>query len=341
MLKKAKIYPNPELTLAMTSPDYSDIQAAADRIAPFARITPLLSSPHLDALVGGKIFVKSEPLQVTGSFKFRGACNAVQMLGDHVKTVVAWSSGNHAQAVAMAAKMRGLKTIIVMPEDAPAIKKKNTKALGAEVVTYDRYNESREDIGTDLAEQHGAAIIPPYDFVPVIAGQGTIGKEIAEQTKALSTTPDQVICCTGGGGLLAGLSLGLHHHSPDLPIFGAEPEGFDDFSRSLEAGKRMGNAPDARSICDAIVTNMPGELTFPINQAHVTRGLVVSDDDALNAMAMAWAHLKIVVEPGGAVALAAALTGKIETARKTTVVVASGGNVDQPIFEQALKKLSS
>ena len=225
----------------MTSPDYSDIQAAADRIAPFARITPLLSSPHLDALVGGKIFVKSEPLQVTGSFKFRGACNAVQMLGDDVKTVVAWSSGNHAQAVAMAAKMRGLKAIIVMPEDAPAIKKKNTKALGAEVVTYDRYNESREDIGKAIAEKEGAAIIPPYDFEPVIAGQGTIGKEIAEQSKAISITPDQVICCTGGGGLLAGLSLGLHHHWPDLSIYGAEPEGFDDFSRSLAAGERMGN----------------------------------------------------------------------------------------------------
>ena len=340
MLKISKTNLNPELTLAMTSPDYSDIQAAADRIAPFARVTPLLSSPHLDALVGGKVFVKSEPLQVTGSFKFRGACNAVQMLGDDVKTVVAWSSGNHAQAVAMAAKMHGLKAIIVMPEDAPAIKKKNTKALGAEVVSYDRYNESREDIGKAIAEKEGAAIIPPYDFEPVIAGQGTIGKEIAEQSNALFITPDQVICCTGGGGLLAGLSLGLHHHWPYLSIYGAEPEGFDDFSRSLAAGERMGNAPDARSLCDAIVTNMPGEMTFPINQAHVTSGLVVSDDDALYAMAMAWAHLKVVVEPGGAVALAAALTGKIETASKTTVVVASGGNVDQPIFEQALKKLS-
>ena len=323
----------------MTAPNYTDIQSAADRIAPFARVTPLLSSPHLDALVGGRIFVKAEPLQVTGSFKFRGACNAVQMLDDATKTVVAWSSGNHAQAVAMAAKMRGLNAIIVMPEDAPMIKKQNTKALGAEVVTYDRYQESREEIGMALAEKHGAAVIPPYDFAPVIAGQGTIGKEIAEQCNALSMMPDQVICCTGGGGLLAGLSIGVHHHCADLPLYGAEPEGFDDFSRSLASGERVGNAPDARSICDAIVTNMPGEMTFPINQAHVTEGLVVSDDDALKAMAMAWAHLKIVVEPGGAVALAAALAGTIKTAGKTTVVVASGGNVDRAIFDRALNTL--
>ena len=324
----------------MTTPDYSDIQSAADRIAPFARITPLLSSPHLDALVGGKLFVKAEPLQITGSFKFRGACNAAQMLDKDVKTVVAWSSGNHAQAVAMAAKMRGIKAIIVMPEDAPAIKKQNTLALGADVVSYDRYHESREDIGHALAEKHQAAIIPPYDFAPVIAGQGTIGKEIADQSRDLNITPDQVICCTGGGGLLAGLCLGLHHHMTDLPIYGAEPEGFDDFSRSLIAGERLGNAPDARSICDAIVTNMPGEMTFPINQDHVTSGLVVSDDDVLYAMAMAWAHLKLVVEPGGAVALAAALTGKVETTGKTTITVASGGNVDKPIFQEALHKLA-
>ena len=325
--------------MPLTRPDYHDITAAADRIAPFAQRTPVLSSPHIDAMIGGRLLVKAEPIQITGSFKFRGACNAVQMLDDTADCVVAWSSGNHAQAVAMAAKSRGIKAIIVMPSDAPAMKINNTKALGAEVVLYDRYTESREEIGAELAETQGAAVIPPYDFAPVIAGQGTIGKEIAEQTKAMAVTPDQVICCTGGGGLLAGLCLGLHHHYPDVPIYGAEPEGFDDFSRSLEAGERLGNDPDARSICDAIVTNMPGEITFAINQDHVTKGLVVNDDEVLDAMAMAWAHLKLVVEPGGAVALAAALSGKINTAGKTTVVVASGGNVDHAIYKQALARL--
>ena len=325
--------------MPLTRPDYRDIAAAAELIAPFAQRTPQLSSPHLDAMIGGRLLVKAEPLQITGSFKFRGACNAVQMLDESVDCVVAWSSGNHAQAVAMAAKSRGIKAIIVMPSDAPSMKINNTKALGAEVTLYDRYTESREEIGAALAETHNAAIIPPYDFAPVIAGQGTIGKEIAEQAQDMNLTPDQVICCTGGGGLLAGLCLGLHHHFPDLPIYGAEPQGFDDFSRSLEAGERLGNAPDARSICDAIVTQMPGELTFAINKDHVTKGLVVSDDDVLNAMSMAWAHLKIVVEPGGAVALAAALSGKIDTADKTTIVVASGGNVDDAIFAQALARL--
>lgn len=326
------------MTLSQTV-EIQDIVNAAKRNAPFTNRTPLLSSPHLDALVGGKIFVKAEPLQITGSFKFRGACHAVQILDDSIKTVVAWSSGNHAQAVAMAARSRGIKAIIVMPEDAPEIKKNNTRALGAEVVTYDRYTESREDIGAEIAEKNNAAIIPPYDFAPVIAGQGTIGIEMAEQCKEMNINPDQLICCTGGGGLLAGLSIGVHAHLPDLPLYGAEPEGFDDFSRSLLSGARVANDGSGKSICDAIVTAMPGALTFPINQQHVTAGLVVSDEEALEAMAMAWAHLKLVVEPGGAVALAAALTGKVETKDKTTLVVASGGNVDRPIFERALDKL--
>lgn len=326
------------MTLSQTV-EIQDIVDAAKRNAPFTNRTPLLSSPHLDALVGGKIFVKAEPLQITGSFKFRGACHAVQILDDSIKTVVAWSSGNHAQAVAMAARSRGIKAIIVMPEDAPEIKKNNTRALGAEVVTYDRYTESREDIGAEIAEKNNAAIIPPYDFAPVIAGQGTIGIEMAEQCKEMNVNPDQLICCTGGGGLLAGLSIGVHAHLPDLPLYGAEPEGFDDFSRSLLSGARVANDGSGKSICDAIVTAMPGALTFPINQQHVTAGLVVSDEEALEAMAMAWAHLKLVVEPGGAVALAAALTGKVETKDKTTLVVASGGNVDRPIFERALDKL--
>ena len=323
----------------MKLPQYEDVLAASKRIAPFAFRTPLLTSPRLNDALGGTLYIKAEPLQVTGSFKFRGACNSIQLLDDSVKTVVAWSSGNHAQAVAYAARTRGLKAIIVMPEDAPAAKIAGTKDLGGEVVTYDRYTESREDIGKSLAEQHDATIIPPYDYLPTIAGQGTIGIEIAEQLDEVNAVADQVICCTGGGGLLAGLCLGLHHHLPDVKIYGAEPEGFDDFKRSLDEGKLVSNDPNNRSICDAIVTAMPGEMTFPINQEHVTDGLVVSDDDALDAMATAFQHLRLVVEPGGAVAIASALKNKIDIAGKTTVTVASGGNVDKDMFDRALNRL--
>ena len=323
----------------MDLPQYDDVLAASQRIAPFAVRTPLLTAPRLNQALGGTILVKAEPLQVTGSFKFRGACNSIQMLGDDVKTVVAWSSGNHAQAVAYAARTRGLKAIIVMPEDAPAAKITGTKELGGEVITYDRYSESREDIGAALATEHNATVIPPYDYLPTIAGQGTIGIEIAQQLDEMGMAADQLICCTGGGGLLAGLSLGLHHHKPDIKIYGAEPEGFDDFKRSLDKGERVANDPKNRSICDAIVTPMPGEMTFPINQDHVTDGLVVSDDDVLDAMAIAYKHLKIIIEPGGAVALAAALKQKIDITGKTTVVVASGGNVDKEMFDRALARL--
>ena len=321
----------------MILPTFADINDAAGRIAPFAHVTPILSSPRLDALVGGKILVKAEPLQKTGSFKFRGACNSVQMLADNVRTVVAWSSGNHAQAVAYAASTRGMKAIIVMPEDAPEAKKIGTKALGGEIVTYDRYHENREEIGTAIAAEHDAAIIPPYDFVPTIAGQGTIGLEIAQQTAAMGVELDQAICCTGGGGLLAGLCLGLHESHHDLPIYGAEPEDFDDFARSLELGTRQQVDPDARSICDAVLTTCPGEMTFAINKDHVKAGLAVSDDEVLNAMALAWQHLKLVIEPGGAVALASALSGKVAVEGKTTLVVASGGNVDKEMFDRALR----
>jgi threonine dehydratase len=323
----------------MTEVEYTDIIAASRRIAPFARLTPLLSSPRLDAIIGGRLLMKAEPLQVTGSFKFRGACNAVQMLDDETKTIVAWSSGNHAQAIAHAANTRGIRAIIVMPEDAPETKKQGAKELGGEIITYDRYRESREDIGTALAEEHQAAIIPPFDDPRVIAGQGTIGVEIANQIEALNLRLDQVICCAGGGGLLAGLCLGLHEHMPQTSIYCAEPEHFDDFSQSLLSGVRECNDPNARSICDAILTPSPGALTFPIAKAHVTAGLVVSDDNVLDAMALAWQHLKLVVEPAGAVALASALSGKIDLRDKTTVVVASGGNVDKAIFNKALARL--
>ncbi|XDZ64766.1 threonine/serine dehydratase [Alphaproteobacteria bacterium LSUCC0684] len=321
----------------MDLPSYKDVAAARDRIKGDAVVTPLISSPRADARLGGMLLIKAEPLQRTGSFKFRGAANSVAMLDASTRTVVAWSSGNHAQAVAAAATARGLRSIIVMPEDAPETKKAGTAELGGDVVTYDRYTESREDIGQALAREHDAAIIPPYDFAPVIAGQGTIGIEIAEQIDARGISADQLICCTGGGGLLSGLSLGLHEHLPDLEIIAAEPEGFDDFRRSIEAGERLANIPGPKTICDAIVTPTPGELTFAINRQHVSHGVAVSDDEVLAAMAFAWSEYKLVIEPGGAVALAAALSGKVEIRGKTTVIVASGGNVDRDIFKRALE----
>lgn len=323
------------------APDYRDITAARARIKNHAVVTPLLSSPRVNAMLGGEVLIKAECLQRTGSFKFRGACNAVGMLDDSVECVVAWSSGNHAQAVSAAAAARGIRAIIVMPEDAPKAKIDGTRALGGEVVTYDRYQESREEIGTRIAEENNAAIIPPFDFAPVIAGQGTMGAEIGEECQARGITPDQLICCTGGGGLLAGVSIGFHEHFPEAAIYAAEPENFDDFRRSLETGERCRVDPAARSICDAILTPQPGEMTFPINQAHCRAGLVFSDDDALDAMAFAWTHFKIVVEPGGAAALAAALNGSISLKDRTTVVVVSGGNVDKPMFERALGRLAS
>lgn len=325
--------------MTMTPPDYDDITAAVARIEGHAVVTPLLSSPRVNEELGGEIHIKPECLQRTGSFKFRGACNAIAMLDDATECVVAWSSGNHAQAVAAAASARGFRSIIVMPEDSPVAKINGTRALGGEVITYDRYHQNREEIGIALAQENNAVIIPPYDYPPVIAGQGTIGVEIAEACMERDLTPDQMICCTGGGGLLAGTSIALRHHFNALEIIGAEPEGFDDFARSIEAGERVSNASGARSICDAIVTPTPGKITFAVNQALVSHGVAVSDDEVLDAMAFAWAQFKIVAEPGGAVALAAALSGKVDITDRKTVIVVSGGNVDHSIFEQALKRL--
>ncbi|MDA8675891.1 threonine/serine dehydratase [Alphaproteobacteria bacterium] len=323
----------------MILPTYSDLEAAVERTAPHIVQTPLLESPLLNQLVGGRVLVKAEPLQKTGSFKFRGASNAIWNLPDHVTHVVAYSSGNHAAAVAAAATSRGMVATIIMPEDAPAMKVANTKAFGGQVVTFNRYTENREAIGAELAKTQGATLIPPYEYLPVIAGQGTIGIEIANHLTEQNIIPDQLICCTGGGGLIAGISIGIHQHFPDLDIIAAEPEGFDDFKRSLELGERVSNDPDARSICDAIITPIPGEMTFAINKAHVKSAAVVSDDEALMAVATAWQYLKCVAEPGGAVALAAILSGKVEARNKTSIVIVSGGNIDQAMFTRALNML--
>ncbi len=319
-------------------PEIDDIVDAARRLRGHAVTTPLLNAPALDAMVGGRLLMKAEPLQRTGSFKFRGAYNRISRIPEEERGngVVAWSSGNHAQGVAAAAALLGVQATIVMPSDAPTPKVENTRALGAEVVPYDRYGESREEIGAALASERGATIVRPYDDPWIIAGQGTVGLEAAAQATALGLIPDAALVCCGGGGLIAGTSLALKDHLPGIAVHPVEPQGFDDTARSLAAGERTANDPDARSLCDALLAPEPGELTFAINRETLAEGLVVSDEEALAAVAMAFRHLKIVLEPGGAVALAAALGGKLDCRDKTVIVVLSGGNVAPEIFSRAL-----
>jgi threonine dehydratase len=316
--------------------DIATIEAAANRIRPHIFKTPLLESPRLNDFLGFRLLIKAEALQHTGSFKLRGATNAVWSLGDEVRHVVAFSSGNHAQGVARAVTTRGINATIIMPADTPATKIEGTKAYGAEVVTYDRYSESREDIGAALSQKLNADLIKPYDDVRVIAGQGTVGMEIAHQAATMGIVPDALLCCCGGGGLIAGTSIALHAHFPDTKIWCAEPEFYDDTKRSLESGERQRAQTEKTSICDAIVTPEPGVLTFPINRTHLSGGAVVSDEHVLKTVATLFKHLKIIVEPGGAVAVAAALTGQIPKDAQTIVAVASGGNIDADMFKRAL-----
>ncbi len=316
--------------------DIATIEAAANRIRPHIFKTPLLESPRLNDFLGFRLLIKAEALQHTGSFKLRGATNAVWSLGDEVRHVVAFSSGNHAQGVARAVTTRGINATIIMPADTPATKIEGTKAYGAEVVTYDRYSESREDIGAALSQKLNADLIKPYDDVRVIAGQGTVGIEIAHQAATMGIVPDALLCCCGGGGLIAGTSIALHAHFPDTKIWCAEPEFYDDTKRSLESGERQRAQTEKTSICDAIVTPEPGVLTFPINRTHLSGGAVVSDEHVLKTVATLFKHLKIIVEPGGAVAVAAALTGQIPKDAQTIVAVASGGNIDADMFKRAL-----
>lgn len=316
--------------------DIEDIRAAAERIAPHTIVTPLLESPRLNDWLGFRLLVKCENLQHTGSFKLRGATNAVMSLPDSVRTVVAYSSGNHAQAVARAASRRGMRAVIVMPADAPALKIEGTRSYGAEVVTYDRYSESRETIGNAIAKDRNAELIRPFEDVRVIAGQGTIGLEIAAQCAEAKALPDHVISCCGGGGLIAGISTAVASEIPEAKIWAAEPEGFDDTIRSLESGQIQSVDPANRSICDAVVTPSPGEITFGINSRTLAGGFAVSDELVLQVMATAFKHLKLVIEPGGAVALAAALDNRLPGDTGCAVAVASGGNVDPQMFERAL-----
>jgi len=322
-------------------PTYDDVARAAERIEGQAAKTPLLESSLLNRAAGGRLLVKAENLQKTGSFKFRGAYNNIASLSEQARAggVVAYSSGNHAQAVAAAAALFDVPALIVMPRDAPAPKLANTRAYGAEIVLYDRYSESREEIARSIAAERGATLVPPYDHPMTIAGQGTIGLEIAAQCEAGGIVPDAVLVCCGGGGLVAGIGLALERLLPRSPIYAVEPEDFDDTVRSLEAGERQTNPPEARSICDALVTPSPGELTFEINRRRLAGALTISDDQALAAMAAAFAHLKIVAEPGGAAAIAAALSGAFPLDGRTVVAVCSGGNVEPGLFKQALDRI--
>ena len=317
------------------------IRAAAVRLQGHARVTPLLSSPFLDKIAGRRILVKPECLQHTGSFKFRGGWAAVSMLSDAqlMSGVIAYSSGNHAQGVALAAKEHGAPAVIVMPSDAPKIKIDNTRALGAEVILYDRATEDRDEIGTRIANQRGLTLIKPFDEPQVIAGQGTVGLEIAAQAASLGITQAQVAVCCGGGGLSSGIALALAADAPQMQVRTCEPVGFDDVARSLAAGKILANTPSNASICDAIVTTQQGNITYPIMHAHCGAGLAVSDDDCLRAMGLAFERLKIVVEPGGAVALAAALFYPDSFQGDTVIAVTTGGNVDTATFARALDTL--
>jgi threonine dehydratase len=318
----------------MTSLDL--IEAAAGRLRGHARRTPLLNAPLLDRIAGRQVFVKAECLQWTGSFKFRGGWSAVSALSPEQRTrgVIAFSSGNHAQGVALAAARHNAPCVIVMPGDAPAVKIGNTRAYGAEVILYDRETEDRDAIGARLSAARGLTLIRPYDDAQVIAGQATTGLEIAEQAAEAGIAAADVITCCGGGGLTAGIALALEARAPGLRVRPAEPEGFDDTTRSLASGQRERNAALAGSICDAIVTPSPGEITFPILQRLCGPGLVVSDDQVMQAMALAFAHLRIVVEPGGAVALAAALFAP--GLPDTVICTASGGNVDPAFFARVI-----
>ena len=298
--------------------------------------TPLLKSDHVNKELKSNIYIKAENLQTIGAFKFRGAMNTILQLPPDAKKVVAWSSGNHAQAVAAAANITEREATIVMPKDSPKTKLNGTIAWGAKIVEYDRNTENREEIGKAIAKEQNAIIIPPFDDVNVIIGQGTAGLEAVEQLKEINVIPDIVLCCCGGGGLIAGVSTSIKANYPNAQIYSVEPENFDDTKKSLEADMIVENTMQHLSICDALLANKPGNITFEINRKILSGGISVSDTESLIAMKIAYKYFKIVLEPGGAVALAAAISKKIDIKNKNVLVIASGGNVDSHIFEKCL-----
>lgn len=315
-------------------PTAADVADAARLIAPVARRTPLLTLSELDAITGARVFLKAEPLQRTGSFKFRGAYNRLARLNETERKagVVAMSSGNHAQGVATAAQLLGIPALIVMPKDSPVLKRERTAAAGAEIVLFDREKEDRVAIANRIAAERGATLVPPFDDFHIMAGQGTVGREIVEDLAAQGLKPDAVIVPVSGGGLLAGVALAVHEVAPAAKIYAGEPEGFDDHARSLASGKRVSNERLGGSICDGLLAHEPGELTFAVNQPRVAGGLVVSEDEVKRAVGFAFRELKLVVEPSGAVPLAALLAGRLDAKGQIVVAVLSGGNVDPALF---------
>lgn len=315
-------------------PTIKDVLAARDRLKPYAIVTPLIEHPALNAVTGGRILLKAETLQRVGAFKFRGAYNAVSQV-DRAKYpggVVACSSGNHAQGVAAAATLCGMASVIVMPSDAPRLKLARTKAFGAEVVTFNRATDDRDAIALRICEQRQAAFVHPFDDFNVIAGQGTVGLELMEQATAIGAVPDAVLVCCSGGGLVTGTALAVKAAHAATEVYSVEPVGFDDFARSLQSGRREKNATLSGSICDALMAPSPGVINFDIAQRTMAGGLIVSDDEVRAAMRFAFLELKLVVEPGGAAALAAVLAGKIATKGRTIAAVLSGGNADPADF---------
>jgi threonine dehydratase len=325
-------------TDTITLPTAADIETAAKRIAGVALRTPLISSPVLDALTGARVFLKAETLQRTGSFKFRGAYNRISSIPPERRSagVVAYSSGNHAQGVAAAAGLCNMPAVIVMPSDAPKPKQQRTAALGAEVVLYDRDREDRAAIARDIADQRGAVLVPPFDDPYVIAGQGTAGREIVEGLERLGLKPDIVVVGASGGGLIAGIALAIKSRVPGAKFYSAEPEGFDDTARSFKSGRRETNARMSGTICDALMTATPGVITWEINRKLVGEGVAASDAEVGRAVAFAFRELKLVVEPGGAIGLAALLAGKLDVKGRIVVAVLSGGNVDAELFHRLI-----
>jgi threonine dehydratase len=326
------------ITETIAPPTAADVDAAAQKLAGVALRTPLINSPVLDAAVGARVFLKAETLQRTGSFKFRGAYNKLSSIAPDRRAggVVAYSSGNHAQGVAAAAKLLSMPAVIVMPSDAPRPKRERTAALGAEIVLYDRDKEDRAAIARDIAGRRGATLVPPFDDPFVIAGQGTAGREIVEDLTALGLKPDLVVVGASGGGLIAGIALAVKARVPAAKFYTAEPEGFDDTARSFKSGQREKNARMSGTICDALMTNTPGAITFEINRKLVGEGVTATDAEVGRAVAFAFRELKLVVEPGGAIGLAALLAGRLDVKGKVVVAVLSGGNVDTELFHRLI-----